>query len=84
MSTREFRELLALERESDPLDQTILASEIDIAIYVHNMTAKKETERGNGKCRKCRRPISEKRLAAVPGALRCVSCQEGWEKENLQ
>lgn len=37
-------------------------------------------ERGEyGTCEVCGRPIGEERLAAVPDATRCVSCQAAWE-----
>ena len=32
-----------------------------------------------GVCESCGGPIGEERLAAVPDATRCVSCQAGWE-----
>ncbi len=80
----ELRDLLTTQREPDPLDERVRLTELDVAVFIHNLTAKKELERGNGTCRGCRQPIPEKRLAAVPGALRCTPCQENWEKENLQ
>ena len=35
---------------------------------------------GDGRCRDCGGDIGEERLAALPGATRCVSCQAAWEK----
>jgi len=32
-----------------------------------------------GSCEVCGRPIGQDRLAAVPEATRCVSCQAAWE-----
>lgn len=32
-----------------------------------------------GVCESCGRPIGEERLAAVPEATRCISCQTTWE-----
>ena len=34
----------------------------------------------DGKCQTCGRDIGEERLAAVPTATRCVSCQAEWEQ----
>lgn len=34
----------------------------------------------DGRCRDCGGEIGEERLAALPGATRCVSCQAAWEK----
>ncbi len=82
--SEELRSLLVWEREPDPLDGTIRASEIDLAVRLHNMTTAKEEGKGNGKCHECHKDIPEKRLAAVPNALRCVRCQGLWERENLQ
>jgi DnaK suppressor protein len=37
-------------------------------------------ERGGfGACEDCGGPIGDERLAAVPDATRCVSCQAAWE-----
>ena len=32
-----------------------------------------------GMCESCGRPIGDERLAAVPEATRCISCQVSWE-----
>lgn len=32
-----------------------------------------------GMCESCGRPIGEERLAAVPEATRCITCQASWE-----
>jgi phage/conjugal plasmid C-4 type zinc finger TraR family protein len=34
----------------------------------------------DGRCRDCGRPIGDERLAALPSATRCVSCQASWEQ----
>lgn len=34
---------------------------------------------GYGVCEDCGRPIGEERLAALPDATRCVTCQAAWE-----
>lgn len=33
----------------------------------------------DGRCVDCGQDIGAERLAAVPGAVRCVSCQAAWE-----
>ncbi len=35
-----------------------------------------------GICEDCGKPIPAKRLEAIPGATRCVKCQEIYENEN--
>ena len=32
-----------------------------------------------GQCEVCGGPIGDERLAAVPDATRCISCQAAWE-----
>ena len=34
----------------------------------------------DGRCIECGEPIGEERLAALPSAVRCVSCQAEWEQ----
>ena len=38
----------------------------------------------SGVCESCGRPIGEDRLAALPDATRCVSCQASWETSRQQ
>ena len=35
-----------------------------------------------GLCESCGRSIGAERLAALPSAIRCVSCQSAWEQAN--
>jgi len=37
-----------------------------------------------GSCEVCGRPIGEDRLAAVPDATRCISCQSAWETSSTR
>ena len=37
----------------------------------------------HARCLGCGEEISSRRLAAVPGAVRCAACQEEWEEEAL-
>ena len=34
----------------------------------------------DGRCQDCGEPIGAERIAALPGATRCVSCQAAWEQ----
>jgi phage/conjugal plasmid C-4 type zinc finger TraR family protein len=36
--------------------------------------------RGDGRCLDCGREIGAERLAALPGATRCIRCQAEWEQ----
>lgn len=38
--------------------------------------------RYDGRCVDCGQDIGSERLAAVPGAVRCVSCQATWESSR--
>jgi RNA polymerase-binding transcription factor DksA len=41
--------------------------------------AERRAEGSYGMCESCGRAIGEDRLAAVPEATRCISCQASWE-----
>lgn len=41
--------------------------------------AEKRDEGTYGRCESCGGPIGKDRLAAVPEATRCISCQKGFE-----
>jgi DnaK suppressor protein len=41
--------------------------------------AEKRDEGSYGRCESCGGPIGEVRLAAVPEATRCISCQKSFE-----
>jgi phage/conjugal plasmid C-4 type zinc finger TraR family protein len=34
----------------------------------------------HGECADCGRPIGAERLAAIPSAVRCITCQAAWEQ----
>lgn len=85
------RDAIAVERYADPLDQVWQVA----AREVHAGELQKLTEQlaaidaaldrirqgTYGKCLDCGDPIPERRLAAVPWALRCVPCQQALEEE---
>jgi DnaK suppressor protein len=79
------REELALTQAPDLLDAIQLAADRELAIEridrntrsrssIHE--ALEQIEQGRyGICMDCDEPIAQKRLAAIPWAIRCVSCQ---------
>jgi len=40
----------------------------------------RKSEGAYGLCEDCNREIGAERLAALPTATRCISCQSAWEK----
>jgi len=42
-------------------------------------SAQRRLQGSHGTCEGCGGPIGEERLAALPSATRCVSCQAAWE-----
>lgn len=79
------REDIAIEKSADQMDEIQYASERDLAIQnVDRETtllrevkaALRRLQDGTfGVCVDCDSPISQKRLAAVPWAPRCIECQ---------
>jgi DnaK suppressor protein len=73
-------------RDADT-SQRMSAEETDEAIRRVRAVAEEQArhaadlrDRGSyGSCEECGRPIGEDRLAAVPEATRCLSCQSRWE-----
>jgi RNA polymerase-binding transcription factor DksA len=59
-------------------DRVVAAYDIGLRDAVHDALAKLATGT-YGNCETCHRPVPAARLAAVPYARRCVSCQERWE-----
>ena len=45
-------------------------------------SAERRREGAYGACEDCGLPIGDDRLAALPSATRCVSCQASWEAAN--
>lgn len=83
---------IAIEKSADQMDEVRGASERDLAIrnVDREFTALRDVkaalrrvrEGGFGICVDCERPISPKRLDAVPWASRCVQCQEAVEQNG--
>ena len=56
-------------------------SDAELAEYNRVLQALKAIDDGSyGICIDCAQPISEKRLNVYPYALRCIACQEAFEK----
>lgn len=85
------REDIALTQTSDILDAIQLAENRELAIeniqrnsrvlnYVRKALARLE-EGSYGICQECDLPLAEKRLEAIPWAVRCVRCEEKADEE---
>lgn len=84
-----LRREVTIEGEADPLDQTLSASQRDLAALGLELTGQKRKdlyaalsrlEDGSyGTCESCGEDISPKRLAAIPWASNCISCQQSKE-----
>lgn len=88
------RDGIIIEKSSDQMDETQYASERDLAILNADresaslrevQAALQRIQDGSfGICTMCDQEISAKRLAAVPSALRCISCQEIADQAGAQ
>jgi DnaK suppressor protein len=45
-------------------------------------SADRRADGGYGRCEDCGKEIGEERLAVLPSATRCVTCQGAWEQAN--
>ena len=88
------REGIAIDASPDPTDESQLACTRQLTI--HNLDresglfrevklALSRIEDGSyGTCLKCDEEINPKRLAAVPWALHCISCQESADQSQTE
>jgi DnaK suppressor protein len=86
------REEIAIERSADQIDEIQRAVEREVAIrsldskasMLRSVTAAlgRSDDGSFGVCIRCDREISPKRLAAVPWALHCISCQEAADRRE--
>jgi RNA polymerase-binding protein DksA len=86
------RDGIAIERSADQMDEIQYASERDLAIgnvdreYSLLRDVKAALQRIHsgsfGTCIECELPISPKRQAALPWALRCIDCQETADRDG--
>jgi len=80
------RDGIKIEKSADQMDEIQYATERDLAIQTVDResgllrqvrSALRRLHEGVfGNCLDCEEPISPRRLAAVPWALRCIQCQE--------
>src|ERR1700683_3568126 len=90
--TKGLRDAIAVEQSADPLDTTRGALERELAAVGldRNATLARQiraaisriNQGGYGVCLECEEPISQKRLAAVPGAALCFHCQQRADHAN--
>ena len=86
------RDGIAIEKSADQMDEIQYASERDLAIgnvdreYSLLRDVKAALQRIHsgsfGTCIECELPISPKRQAALPWALRCIDCQETADRDG--
>ena len=82
---------IAIERAADSMDELVLANEREVIVERLNREAnlirqvadalERITTGEFGICLECERPISVKRLTALPWAALCLSCQEFADRE---
>jgi len=88
------RDGIAIEKSADQMDEIQYATERDLAIrnvdrdscLLRDVKAAllRIHDDSFGDCLDCESPISPKRLAAVPWALRCIKCQEAADRDGLE
>jgi DnaK suppressor protein len=88
------RDGIAIEKSADQMDEIQYATERDLAIrnVDRESTLLRDVKAALlrihvgsfGDCLECESPISPKRLAAVPWALRCIQCQEAADRDGLE
>jgi RNA polymerase-binding transcription factor len=88
------RDGITIEKSADQMDEIQYASERDLAIRNVDRestllrqvnAALQRIHRGSfGTCLDCEAAISQKRLAAVPWAPRCIQCQEAADRDDLK
>jgi DnaK suppressor protein len=82
---------IAIQRAADSVDESVLANERDLTVErLHRETvlfrqvadALDRIAIGEyGICLECEEPIAARRLAALPWAALCLSCQEAADRE---
>jgi DnaK suppressor protein len=88
------RDGIAIEKSADPMDEIQYASERELAIRNVDRessllrqvkAALRRIHDGSfGTCIECEWAISQKRLAAVPWASRCIGCQEAADRDGQE
>jgi RNA polymerase-binding transcription factor len=91
-SDRHRADEIAIQRVADSMDDVVLANERELAMEAINrdalvlrqvLDALRRIRLGDyGLCTECVRPIAARRLAVVPWAPLCLSCQDSVERRN--
>jgi DnaK suppressor protein len=86
------RDGIVIEKSADQMDEIQYATERDLAIgnvdresnLLRQVKAalRRLHDDSFGVCLECESPISPKRLAAVPWASRCITCQQAADQEG--
>jgi DnaK suppressor protein len=87
-----YRDHIAIEKSADQMDEIQYASERDLAIchvdrdsnLLRDVKAalRRIRDGSYGVCIECESAISERRLAAVPWASRCIQCQGAADRDG--
>ncbi len=85
---------IAIERTPDSMDELVLANERELTVERLNREAfllrqvayalERIATGEYGICLECEEPIAAKRLAALPWAALCLSCQEAADREGRE
>lgn len=83
---------IAIQRVADSMDDVVLANERELAMDAINRDAlviqqvsdalRRIRSGVYGQCTECDRPIASKRLAVVPWAPLCLTCQDAADRRN--
>ena len=65
-------------QEREQLDRDLALAALHERLRGARAAASRSTD-----CEGCSEPIDARRLAALPGAIRCVECQQRWEKHGV-
>jgi DnaK suppressor protein len=94
MAVLDHREEITVEKAPDEMDNLQLAAQRELAIsYLHMESSLLRSIRAAlsrieghsyGICLHCEKPISPKRLQAVPWAAYCVRCQEAVDRGEVE
>jgi len=93
-SDRHCVDEIAIQRVADSMDEVVLANERELAMDVihrnalalqHVLDALRRIRLGDyGRCMECSRQIAPRRLAAVPWAPLCLTCQDAADRNGTE
>ena len=89
-----MRDGIAIEKSADQMDEIQYATERELAMrnVDRESSLLREVRAALGRvhdgsfgiCTECESPISPRRLAALPGALLCIQCQEATDRDRQE